>query len=472
MALAATIDIDVRSTGVDTSGGGWNTAAAGVDYSQQDAAQQTIDLVTNTAIVHTTTTQIQFATYTPSANDVGNIIQVTGGTATAGFYEITAADVANKRWTCDRSLGTSAQTISGAMGGGLKTIGKAGAVPIVAGNKILIKYHASNVYTSTSTTANVSDGRLSISVGSATAPVTVSGYQTTHGDDTGNWPTIRWGVNAASTAIIGFTGIFLAMRMNIDGNRANFTSTRGIGATAVTGGVIQCKIFNCSASGFIATGGTHLVHRCEFTNCTAAGAIRIATASQECVVSECYIHDNGIDGIAFEQAIRLVLVRNVFDTNTGTHFTFNTTAITDGPFVYHNTFYAATSHAANLNGSTTPAVFSGNLFEANGGYGVNCSAAGTHPGVVFRYNGFYNNTSGKYDTTKILSYNVAGEVNNTTGTFFVDAANADFRLNNLPNQGASARSVVPTYPGLPSVATALDLGAYQHADFIPAFASS
>ena len=72
MALSATVVWEVRGvTGADTNGGGFNSAAAGTDYSQQAAPQVVIDGATITATVHTTTTQLNIVGYTVAAADVG-----------------------------------------------------------------------------------------------------------------------------------------------------------------------------------------------------------------------------------------------------------------------------------------------------------------------------------------------------------------------------------------------------------------
>src|SRR5678815_3698011 len=106
MALNAAIVWEVRTTGSDNNGGGFKTGATGTDHTLQDAAFATL---TTASKVHSTTTQINVAVgdYTVAAGDVGNVLQITGGTATAGFYEITVVDTANNRWTLDRSAGTN-----------------------------------------------------------------------------------------------------------------------------------------------------------------------------------------------------------------------------------------------------------------------------------------------------------------------------------------------------------------------------
>lgn len=109
--------------------------------------------------MHTITAQINVSAgdYTVSAADVGNLFKINSGTATAGIYQITAADVPNSRWTVDRSAGTAAQTCAGNMGGAFASPGKTGAVATVAGMKTFIKYNASP-YVATSASTNVADG--------------------------------------------------------------------------------------------------------------------------------------------------------------------------------------------------------------------------------------------------------------------------------------------------------------------------
>jgi hypothetical protein len=88
LTLSALITWEVRNGGSDNNGGGFKAGASGTDRSLQDAAQATLSAA---SVIHSTTTQINVAVgdFTVSAADVGNVLQVTGGTATAGFYEIT-----------------------------------------------------------------------------------------------------------------------------------------------------------------------------------------------------------------------------------------------------------------------------------------------------------------------------------------------------------------------------------------------
>src|SRR5579859_4628846 len=106
MSFAATTEWDVRTTGSDANGGGFDTSSSGTDYSQQNAAQVAY---TDMVIDGTTNTKFTSALNPVTAAHVGNIINVTSGTGfTVQRVQIVsqAAGVA----TCDKSLGTLSST--------------------------------------------------------------------------------------------------------------------------------------------------------------------------------------------------------------------------------------------------------------------------------------------------------------------------------------------------------------------------
>ena len=108
MAWTIGVVFEVQSGGSDSNGGGFVTGASGVDRSQATTAHATL---TAASVVNATTTiiDVDSGDYTCSADDVGNFLQITGGTATAGFYEIKSRSA--QQWTLDRSAGTAAQTV-------------------------------------------------------------------------------------------------------------------------------------------------------------------------------------------------------------------------------------------------------------------------------------------------------------------------------------------------------------------------
>src|SRR5947209_15754292 len=122
MAISANTVFEIRTTGSDNNGGGFVTGASGTDFSQQDTAQVNIDNATITTSITTTTVTFS-AGYTPTAADIGNIVQfLTGTNVTAGFYQITAQTATT--WTLDRtplSAGTTTNATA-KMGGGLASL--------------------------------------------------------------------------------------------------------------------------------------------------------------------------------------------------------------------------------------------------------------------------------------------------------------------------------------------------------------
>lgn len=263
MPISSNLVLEVRTTGDDLNGGGFITGASGTDRSQQDAAHATL---TTASTVHTTTTQINVnaADYTVTSADVGNIFQLTGGTATAGFYQITAADTVNNRWTVDKSAGTSGQTCPGKMGGALASTGKLGHSHLlgssVANQKAWVK---SGTYTLTTTTDNVAGGLLNI--GGFAVGVVVEGYQTTRGDRAAR-PVIHAGsVTGIANGCIRGAGSRSSKVVNIEYNANG--GTGNIVGFGVGPFYYLCSVRNASVAGGVGFSGTSAV-RCAAISCT------------------------------------------------------------------------------------------------------------------------------------------------------------------------------------------------------------
>lgn len=139
MALNAGTVWEVRATGNAANGGGFYNRSPGtsVDYSQQDAAQLTLtDLATDGA-----GTGLSSATGGFTAAMIGNIIRISGGTLTAGWYEITGHTSGNAV-TIDRTAGASKTGGTGNVGGAFAfgtTLDSDRFAATVGGNVIWIK---------------------------------------------------------------------------------------------------------------------------------------------------------------------------------------------------------------------------------------------------------------------------------------------------------------------------------------------
>lgn len=173
MALAEGTVWEIRTTGSQVNGGGFYNRSPGtsVDYSQQDAAQLTVtDLATDGA-----GTGLSSATGGFTAAMVGNIVRITGGTLTAGWYEITAYTDTNNV-TIDRSAGLSKTGGTGNVGGAWKYEGNLNAEFFAALPMSSHVWIQAGTHTGSESTT-VPTGDVS------KPPLHVEGYKTVRGDN-------------------------------------------------------------------------------------------------------------------------------------------------------------------------------------------------------------------------------------------------------------------------------------------------
>lgn len=445
MALSKLVIWEVQTGGDDANGGGFKTGASGTDRSQQTSPQATL---TAASTVHTTTTQINVAVgdFTVSAADVGNIIQITGGTATAGFYEITAVDVGNNRWTLDRSAGTSTQTVVGRMGGCLLTIAK----PLTAYLAGQIVYVKSGTYTITSAIALPSGG------GDAYNTCWIIGYGTTRGDR--GKPLIQ-----TSSAIQMMTansgGGWHVSDFEFDGTDVathGFSSNGGTSGVQVT--TMRLKVSRCTSVG-IRHDGYSAVVDCEVTDLKAGASWGILT---QAAIGN-HIHDTPGTGIG---------AVNAFNNIVSGAGSLGISILTGGSYAdigsaCNNIVYNCGLHGIK-NDYGRPSLIRNNIMTNNGGYGLYLAGYGTPArtpsfGVVDN-NAFYSNTSGNRYQAETGSNDVT-----LSSTPFINAASGNFSLNNTSGGGAACRAA--GFPGaFPGGLTTgyLDIGAAQHQTPTPA----
>lgn len=274
MALNAGTIWEIRTTGSQTNGGGFYNRNPGtsVDYSQQDAAQLSLsDIATDVA-----GTTLTSATGGFTAAMAGNIIYLTGGGATAGWYEIvTYTDTNNV--VIDRTAGSSKSNVTGNVGGAFLlggTLDDDFLSAQVAGNTIWVK---AGSYTA--------GENISPSASGTIATVTFFlGYNASRGDKpTGaNRPLIDFGAyymytnNFWYTAHLRFTGtaaqVYLLGTSNI---------IRNCYASNTSGTASRSAFYNTSA-------GIQYIE-CEAVS-TNGYAFRGVTEGSQFVF--CYAHDS------------------------------------------------------------------------------------------------------------------------------------------------------------------------------------
>jgi hypothetical protein len=215
---------------LDTNGGGFVTGASGTDMSVFNWKNATsgcttagVNCYSKTADLSTTDgasasgspTHITSATGAYDANIVGNIIYITGGSITAGWYEVTTRTSATDI-TLDRTAGC-AGTCTGItvnIGGALASPGQASAVA-VTGNIVYIQNtgaDGASVYSITTASTQVSGGTFGGSV-----IINWQGYTSTRSlGNSDARPVIQTNVTTATT--VGSTSQ-LFQNLIFDGNK-------------------------------------------------------------------------------------------------------------------------------------------------------------------------------------------------------------------------------------------------------------
>lgn len=417
MALAATTEWEVRASGSDNNGGGFDTASSGTDYSQQDAAQVAY---TDLVIDATFNTKLTSAAHPFTAAHVGNIINVTGGTGfTTGRYQVVS--VASNIATMDRAVGTTSSTGgTGNLGGGLQTLATVAAA-IVAKNTIHVK---SGTFTLTA----------------AVAPQDMEqywrGYQTAHNDRTGTRPLITTSTNSTKLFSVPGAG---ANRFYFE--NLHLTNTAGTRAAGIEPSANYPVLFvmDCVFDGFTRAlnGGNDAAG--AFLSCYVIGA-EIKNCSRFAIkvtynlaVHECYIHDNTEDGIEYEaNNVGLTCTRTIF-ANNGRY-----AIITPGGTVKELSIDGCVFYQNGL-------TFAGNPFEAINSGG---NTRGSIVNSIFYGGGLAYLGSGNYIVGRNNAVDSAGMSGSTykshsdqtlTADPFNNAAGGDFTLNGTAGGGAVCR---------------------------------
>jgi len=432
MALSGNTVWEVQTGGSDNNGGGYVSGGGGTDYSQATTAHATL---TAASVVNGTTTIIDVSAgdYTCAAGDVGNFLQITGGTAVAGWYQIVSRS--GQQWTMDRVVGSAGQTCVGAMGGALASPGKNGAV-VISGNIVFIK---AGTYSITSASANVSNGCLN-----STSSVAWVGYSTTRTiSNTDTKPVLQLNVASATLVTMGFmAGIFI----NIDCDGNSQTSSK----LAQAGNFYRCKIhgFNSASVSTI---------RAVFCEITANSASIFGTAGASgSNAFACEIYANTTTQCQSGYWNDCLIYGNTGGSTDGIDLTGG--GVAENCIMYNN------GRSGGRQSSAVPQASAHWInchAEANAAYGFNFSgaAAGT---ITFNCS-TYGNASGGVNAPS-LNPSLIGAIA-LSGSAFVNAASGNFALNNTAGAGASLRAAgLPALFSLGLTASYPDIGAAQHQD--------
>lgn len=428
-AIGSSAVWEVRpANGSDNNGGGYTSG--GTDHSQQNGAWAAY---TDLVIDASTATDITSAADPFASDDIGNIINITGGTGfTTGRYEVKSIQAGNAA-RLDRNVGTLGSTGgTGNLGGALATVSTA-ATAVVAGNVVYVKNETWDEAVVVGTTS-----------GTSTNPIVIEGYNTSRGDaPTGS---NRPRNNRAGAGTIGWdqnSNNYVIKNIWVDDAGTDcFESTNST--------YINCRASNGGDKGFeLSIGGfsTFYIVNCEIDNNVSSG-LNISSSNNSLRAFNCYIHDNGGDGLNSGGSF---LINNISDTNASRGF-----HASGDIFWINNTSYNNTgSNGDGFRQSDTPdnnSVIFNNISASNADEGFEIVTAGNLGVVYADYNCSYNNTGTDY-----LNFPTgAGANNNNSNPSFTDAANGNFAI----GTALKAAGYPGAFPGALSTGYT-DLGAVQ-----------
>lgn len=464
MALAGTVVWEVRTTGNNANGGGFDpgVGSPGTDYSQQDSAQFNFTDLASTNGTNASP-QVTSASHNFVAADVGNLIHISAGTNwTAGWYTIVSA-TANAA-TLDRACGSAASLSGGTWyeGGALASIAQMVTNITAAGATAYVKATAN--YTLSSAQA------ISVAVSGGGA-INIIGYTSTRGD--GGRATITTATNS----------INLFEMNGADGwvfTNFIFSSTAGTpgdGWHAKTSSAKHMSAVNCKFTGFAnAINGNYAVdyafNSLALANCDLSSNTIGVINSGIITLWGCYIHDNTSDGVKTSLGTYnygpIFASRTIFKSNggSGVNFTSSTQTIQDGRFI--NCAFINNT-AAGISYVTLENLYIFNcIFDSNGTYAIHSTnSPAVLPSTLITNSNAYGsgalaNVSGNFDSGTIK--NGPGDVTTLSVDPFVSRAGANFALNNSANGGALLRGA--GFPGALTIGGTgyEDIGPLQHQD--------
>ncbi len=460
MAISATVQWEVRTTGLDTNGGGFRAGATGTDYSQQDAPQVSF---TDLVIDGSDNTKATSAGNPFTALHVGNVVNIASGTGfTVQCAEImsVAAGVA----TFDKSLGTLGSTGGvGKLGGAFLTLGKASGV-MSPSNRVWLK---SGDY---SITGSVSIATATVIPSATLTPTSVIGYHVARGD-LGVYSALN--ANRPRLVVNGavVNGISISngggLIQNVRVEAGSQTPTNGL--TVGTNG----QIVNCVVNGFTTRGiilgitSIGMFNEVYGGSGTPTAAISVTNTG---TVFNNHIHDNPCTGLAIAGSPAHALFNTIVN-NTGA--TSDGIATSAAGIIFGNTIHGngrdAIRHSAT---SMAQAIVLNNLLTGSvAGYGLIHTVAGHPARAYWDGNAFHDNAlgnrSGFDDEGTTNPVYASGAYTNVrdvtlTGSPYVDAATDDYSLNSTSGAGSAAKgSGVPAIVPNLAVENFIDFGAIQ-----------
>lgn len=433
MAFAATTEWDVRTTGSDSNGGGFNTSSTGTDFSQRDTPQISYtDLV-----IGGTNTNLTSAANPFTAAHVGNIINITGGT---GFtvQRVQINSVAGSTATCDKACGTAASTGgTGNLGGGLATLTT--AFPLrVARNIVWLK---TGTYTLTAAL-------------NTTIPYGLIGYGAAHGDN-GTPPLVTTATNSVHLFTFGIgAGSDWYFFRNLSLSNTASTKADGMNDANSQSGPPSLTVLECTFTGFAnainnATGAWNLLVS-NSTFASNAVAIKVGSSGGQFVITGSLLtgsSGNQIDvSVASMLTLRLIRTQIVAGSTAGIAMGVgggNVALVVNECTIAGHTTDGILFPSSSSNFIYPVLCVENSILYGNLGYGINFSQPAPAK-VAYPYT--RNNAYGA-NTAGALHNLSAGPGDITlTANPFTNSAAGDYSLNSAAGGGAACKAA--GYPGV------------------------
>lgn len=436
MAINATTVWEVRTAGTDTNGGGYDAAqVGGIDMSQQDAKNTVGNNISTTDVVGNNTTTLTSATATFTADIIGNIIYLVGGTAPLAATRRRVVSRTNATTIVVDATVSTGTGITMNVGGACATPGGA-AVNFASGNTVWVK---SGTYIQTSVTSNVAAGRWN-------QTGYMIGYGSTRGDN-GGPPLLQADGVITNFIMINLGGLGYIKNIKCDGNSR--TGSQAFAGTT-NSKVGDCIAINCKGIAFNNAGGI-------FINCIADACDTTIPFTGSGTYYGCVAKNCAISGFRDGRFINCIADSCSGATSDG--FLFNTGA----QIAINCVAYNCGRHGFNCSNGVQ-ITLTNCIAEDNGASGTGTGFIGvSNPeGLIWANCAAFSNATADFN----LGTGKNSENNSSitgSGSFFTDAPNGDFTLNNTAGAGAAARAV--GYPasfneGL--TANFIDVGVAQH----------
>lgn len=419
MALASTTVWEVRTTGNDLNGGGFDSASPGFDYTLQDGPQVNVtDLVTNG------TSTVTSATGLFTSAMVGNSAYIASGTGgiVPGVYRIVS--VTNSTTVVlDRSTGlTSGTGATCRVGGALASPGRASGLQ-VSGNDIFVK---AGTYNITTATPNVSGGRISIlNQGLPSSNMNhLVGYDTNRSRITAD--SIR-PVLSVGAGLTGITVVDLASEKNflrnIEINANAVASVIGVNQQFNYSTVYRVVVRNANVG--VISSAVGAVRACHTIGCNTGFLTNQSGSLGAGQFVACVAENSGGVGFNLGQSDAIAIHCMAIGGAIG----FAATSLWPASML-HCTAAGTSSHGFSLGGLWT-AELANCLAWGAGGYGFFAST-GPLDAVTMQSCAAGGNTSGNFHANITRNLDQIA----LTADPFVNSAAGDFRLNDVAGGGA------------------------------------